>query len=164
MSLPAYLKALYGNQYRPKNLRQIVYPVTGLGGGAGVGVVATAGGAVTWGVWVDVVISATIATDSLVTHVYLDTPSGGEVFAIQIGCSTIYANAAAVIAAGVGAVLAAARSEVRCEVATDAGWSAVIPLPVPVFIPSGQGIIARISTVGGGTTMGVAAGVLQNFE
>lgn len=164
MGLPQHIKALYENKYSGANLRQIVYPVTGLGAGTGLGVVTTGGAALTWGVWVDVVIAADITTDSIVTHIFLDTASVLEDYAVQIGNTTIYANAAAVNAVDAATILAAARAEVRVPVVTLVGPGIGIALPIPVFIGNGQGIIARSSTVSGADTINVACAVVQNFN
>ena len=155
--------AVYYNLFRPDTCRQITLPATGAGAGTGVGVVATSGAALTWGVWVDLALLAAVTLDTLIVGIAVDTPSGAEVFTVDIGSCVGYANAAAVIAAGAAAVAAAHRAETSFEIASDAGGYVPIYLPVPVFIPAGVGILARLSTVSGADTLGIKAICLQGF-
>jgi len=168
MSHSQEIKALFNAKLNPQAARQVCYPITGLGAGTGLGAVCTAGAALTCGAWQDVALPALITLDQIITHVNLDTPSGLETYAIQIGscnvAGTVYANAAAVTAAGAAVILAAARAEIRFHyviVGAAGYWSVMgMELPVPVWFNAGDGIIARISTVGGGDTLNVGvAGV-----
>lgn len=168
MSHSGNIKAQYIARLRPEAARQVVYPVTGAGAGTGLGAVCTAGAALTWGAWQDVALPALITVDQIVEQIFLDTPSATETYAIQIGSTrvlgTVYANAAAVTAAGAAVILAAARAEIRFHyiiVGAAGYWSqSGISLLTPILYFAGDGIIARISTVGGGDTLNVSvAGV-----
>lgn len=156
--------AIYANFFRSDTCRQITLPATGAGAGTGVGAVATSGAALTWGVWIDVALLAAVVLDTLIVGIAVDTPSGAEVFTIDIGSCAGYANAAAVNGAGAAAIAAAHRAETSVEIATDAGGYVPIYLPVPVWIPAGVGILARISTVSGADTLGIKAICLQNYS
>lgn len=166
MSFSQEMAALYVAKLKPQAARSIVYPVTGLGAGTGLGAICTAGAALTWGVWQDVALPAAVLVDQIATHVYLDTPSATETFAIQIGSTNVggvvYASAAAVNAAAPAVILAAVRQEIRFHyiiVGAAGYWSqSGIPLPIPIWYNTADGIIARISTVAGGTTLNVAVG------
>ena len=156
--------AVYYNGFRPDTCRQICLPVTGAGAGAGVGATLTSGAALTYGNWADIVLLAGITLDTLVIGIAVDTPSGAEVFTIDIGSCVGYANAAAVIGAGAGAIAAAHRAECRLEIASDAGgYLPVYYFGAPIFIPTGVGILGRLSTVSGADTLNVSVICLQNF-
>lgn len=150
---------LFTDFFRPDACRQIVLP----GIGTGIGVVTTGGAALTYGDWVDVALAAAVLVDTVIVGFTVDTPSGVEIFTIDIGSCIGYANAAAVVAAGAGAIAAAHRAETRVEIASDAGGYVPVYLPVPIFIPAGVGIIARQYTVSGADTIGVSAICLQNM-
>jgi hypothetical protein len=160
MGLPAEIKSLYLSMLKPESNRQIVLPAVA----TGIGVTATSGAANVYGVWVDLAPAAAVTADTLIVGVAVDTPSGAEVFTIDIGSCLGYANAAAVIAAGAAAVAAAHRAECRVEIATDAGGYVQIPLPYPVWIPSGVGILARLETVSGADTLNISAVCLQGMS
>lgn len=174
MSLSQLLNSHYTNKCRGKNHRQIVLPQGAAGGVACRGVQATVGGALTYGDWVDVAAQALITTDTLVVGVVLDTPSANlaaDIATVDIGCTlslgTNYADAAAVIAAGAGAIAGAHRAEVRFEVASDAGVFHPVMLEYPVLIPSGTGILARVydvNDVGAHDSVYVSVILVQSFE
>ncbi len=152
---------------QPSNIRQVTFPVTGLGAGTGLGAVCTAGAALTWGAWQDVALPAAITVESLAVMVFIDTPSILESYTIQIGSTFVngvaYANAAAVTAAGAAVILAAARANVRAEVISIVGAYPPIPLMFPVWYGAGHGIIARISDISGADTLNVTVAVVQNY-
>ncbi len=150
---------LFVDQFRPDLCRTIMLP----GIATGIGVVTTGGAALTYGNWVDLALAAAVLVDTLIVGFVLDTPSGAEIFTIDIGSCVGYANAAAVIAGGAAVIAAAHRAETRVEIATDAGGYVPVYLYNPVFIPAGAGILARQYTVSGGDTIGVSAICLQNM-
>lgn len=155
---------MFVNNFQGDALRQIALP----GIATGVGVATVGGGALAYGAWVDLALAAAITTNSLIVGVYYDGFGvGADTFTIDIGScmslGVIYANAAAVIAAGALVIAGAHRQEVRCVSLTPAQWYGYIPLQCPVFIPAGVGILARNYSVAGGNTINVTALVLQNF-
>ena len=176
MSLSAFVKANYGNKYRPANLRQIVLPA------AAAPVVLTANAAGnTYGVWADVALLATITTDTLVVGVLLANPSATDQFTVDIGSTRVlgvaYANAAAVIAAGAAVIAAAHRAETIYEyqldvvvvtaVGTYSNCFGIVATPLfnPVMIPSGTGIIGRCYGVtAAAVTISIRLVCLQNFS
>lgn len=149
---------MFVDQFRPDNLRQFVLP----GAATGIGVATAAGGAKTYGAWVDLALLAAITQDTLIVGVVLDTPSALEVYTIDIGSCIGYANAAALNAVP-AAIIAAHRAEVRAGVITAAGLVGTLYLSTPVFIPAGVGILARMYNVVGAATINVSAICLQNF-
>jgi hypothetical protein len=161
------LKQLVERQYLSKFdtllTRQVIYPVTGLGAGTGLGAVCTAGAALTWGVWQDVALPALIAVENYAFGVIIDTPSAIDTHSVEIGSTfslgVVYANAAAVNAAGAAVVLGAARAQAARQqyiaIAAVLG-PAFIPLAVPVWYGPGHGILARVSSIAGGTTLNVS--------
>ena len=154
---------LFTNRWRGDLLRAFMQP----GIATGIGVQLAAGGALTFGNWTDLALAAAITQDTLVVGIEVDTPSAGEVFTVDLGScmanGVIYANAAAVIAAGGAAIAAAHRQETRVEIATDAGGYVPVYLPNPIFIPAGVGVIGRMYNVGGAQTIRVGVICLQNF-
>ena len=163
MSLPAFVKALYGNKYRPAALRQIMLP----DGTTAIGAAVTAGNNPAWGAWVDVALLAAVTTDTLVVGISIDAPSATAIYTIDIGSCAGYATAAALNAVP-AAIIAAHRAEVRFHylIVGAAGYAShpVIMLAAPVWIPSGVGILARGMTVAGAETINVSAICLQNFS
>jgi len=177
MGLAQLVNAHYNNKVRPLNLKQIVLPQAVPGAGACEGATATGGAATTYGVWVDVALKAAVLVDTLVVGILVDTPSGAEIYTIDIGstlvtvtaagvtASTNYALAADVETAGVQA--AAHRCEIRKELATHtAGVYLPTMLPFPIYYHAlTDGILARIATVGGGgETANISVLCIQNFE
>ena len=176
MSLPAFVKAIYGNKYQPANLRQIVLPAAA----APVTLTANAAGN-TYGVWADVALLATVTTDTLVVGLLLGNPSATDQFTIDIGSTLVlgvpYANAAAVIAGGAGVIAAAHRAESLFEyqldvvVVTAVGTYSncfgiqAIPLFAPVLIPNGTGVIGRCYGVtAAAVTIDIRLVCLQNYS
>lgn len=154
---------LFTNRWRGDALRAFMAPAAG----TGVGTQLATGGALAYGAWADILLLAGITQDTLIVGVVFDTPSGAEVFTVDIGTTmslgVIYANAAAVAGAG-GAVIAGAhRQEVRVEIASDAGGYVPVYLPNPIFVPAGVGIIGRSYSVSGGDAIGASVICLQNF-
>lgn len=160
------IRGLYYNKYRPDAVRQLVLP-------AGAAIVTTANAAgSTYGVWVDVALAATVLVNTLIVGVLLANPSATDEFTVDIGSCLVggvnYANAAAVIAAGVGVVAAAHRQEVAYDyhqvTAVGVLATTLIPLYAPIWIPAGVGIIARSYGVTvAAVTIDVRVACVQNF-
>jgi len=174
--LKTLVSAQYVNQYRPDNLRQIVLPAAA----APVVLTANAAGS-TYGVWADVALLATVATDTLVVGVLLANPSATDQFTVDIGSTLVlgvaYANAAAVIAGGAPVIAAAHRAETVYEyqldvvvvtaVGTYSNCFGIVatPLFAPVLIPAGTGIIGRCYGVTvAAVTIAIRLVCLQNFS
>ena len=150
MGLPQLVKAFYTNKNLPKYARQVVFPdqVTAIG------TTLQDGGALTYGIWFDIALPAAITLDTIITGVILDTPDANtatDIVTVDIGITLVlgvlYANGAAVTAQGAAVIAAAHREEVRMEFASDAGIFNPIPLPFPIYVPAGVGIIARFYDV-----------------
>ena len=170
MGLGANIKGLHGALVDGPNKRQIVLPA-----GAAVTLTANAAGS-TYGVWADIALLATVQQRTLLVGVVVSAPSVTDVFTIDIGSTQVlgvaYVNAAAVIAGGVAVVAAAHRAELRADygvVVTTAvgthGWvGGYLPLPYPILIPNGTGIIGRCYGItAAAVTIGVSAVCLQGF-
>ena len=162
--LKSTLDRIFVDLFRGDTLRQTALP----GIATGVGVATVGGGVLAYGAWVDLALAAAITQDTLIVGVYYDGFGvGADTFTIDIGScmsnGVIYANAAAVIAAGAPAIAGAHRQEVRAVSLTPAQWYGYIPLYCPVFMPAGVGILARNYSVAGGNTINVTALCLQNF-
>ena len=118
------------------------------------GVALAAGGANTYGVQSDVVITgdlvaAGFAGAVLLESVTIRTPSAGETGKVQIGHQT-----------GAGGVVQIC--EVDFECATDAGWTQRSDLlGRGGLIPNGADIVARQKTTGGAATLTVSVGVMS---
>lgn len=159
MGLKTTIDRIFTNKYRGDALRQIVLP----GIATGIGATVTTGGALTYGVWVDVALLAAITLDTLVVGIAFDTPSGAEIFTIDIGSCQGFANAAALNGGGAPAIAAAQRAVTRIEIASDAGGYVPVYLQNPVFIPAGVGIVARGYSVSGADTLNISVICLQNM-
>lgn len=136
----------------PSTQRMVVFPDIATGVGAAV----AAGGALTWGVWVDVALLAAITQATAILGVAIDTPSAAEVFTIDIGSCAGFANAAALNGGGAPAIAAAHRVLTRYTCVSVAGNIVPIYFPVPVLIPAGVGIVARMYNVVGAATCNVS--------
>lgn len=155
---------LFASKFSTLAARQVIYPLTGAGAGTGLGAVCTSGAALTFGAWQDIALPALITVENWAVAVIIDTPSILEQYEVQIGSTfslgVVYANAAAVTAAGAlaiaGAVRATAVRQQYIAIAAILGPS-VFPLAVPVWYGQGHGIIARISTISGADTLNVSA-------
>lgn len=163
MSLSQEQKALYYNMFRPDRIRQLMLPA-----GAAVVAAANAAGS-TYGAWVNIALPAAVLVDSLIVGVFAANPSATDEFTIDIGSAQGYANAAAVIAAGAAAILAAHRQEVAYDyhqvTAVGVLATTLIPLRFPIFIPAGVGILARIYGVtAAAVTLDIRVAVVQNFK
>lgn len=169
MSWAEDIKALFHNKNYPRFSRTIVLPdiVTGIGA-----LLTGAAGNCTYGNWADIALPAAIPREKLIVGVVMDTPSAAAIFTIDIGVThipspqggTTYANAAAVIAAGAGAIAAAHRAELRLEVASDAAnVGTMIPITFPVYVNRAWGIIGRVKSLAGGAQTIRASVVLLEF-
>ena len=160
--LKSTVDALYNLKISP-TLRQIVLPDET----TAIGTVATMGNNPLFGAWVDVALLGAVTVPTLVTGIAVDTLSATAIYTIQIGSCQGFANAAAVIAAGAGAIAAAFRASIRFHylIVGAAGYlfHPVIMLPCPVHIPAGVGILARGYTVAGAETIGVSVLCVQGF-
>lgn len=144
MGFSNVVKSIYTNQFRPEYIRQVVLPA-----GAAATLTADAAGS-TYGVWADVALLATVEADTLVVGVVLSNPSATDVFTVDIGSCAGYINAGTLNAVP-AAVIAAHRAEVRIDntitVITAVGefvsYGGYMPLPFPVWIPSGVGILGK---------------------
>jgi hypothetical protein len=103
-----------------------------------------AGGAYAKGAWVEVI--AATANDYRLHSITFNTPSGADIFDIEIG-----------VGAGGGEV---AEAEGRAEIATDAGVSVPIKIDGTGIIPAGSRIAARIGSAGGGGATTLRVGVM----
>lgn len=162
MSFKSQINLLVSLQSNPA-LRQIVLPDET----TAIGTVATMGNNPLFGAWVDVALLAAVTLPTLVVGVVVDTLSATAIYTIQIGSCQGFANAAAVIAAGAGAIAAAFRASIRFHylIVGAAGYQfhPIVMLPNPVYIPAGVGILARGYTVAGAETIGVSVLCLQGF-
>lgn len=162
MSFKSQINLLVALKQNPA-LRQIVLPDET----TAIGTTATMGNNPLFGAWVDVALLAAVTLPTLVVGVCLDTPSATAIYTIQIGSCQGYANAAAVIAAGAGAIAAAFRASVRFHylIVGAAGYTIhpTFMLPFPIYIPAGVGILARGYTVAGAETINVSALCLQGW-
>jgi hypothetical protein len=118
------------------------------------GVACAAGGANTYGVESDVVVTADLvaagfAGDVLLESVTIRSPSAGETGKVRIGHQT-----------GAGGIIYIA--EVDFECATDAGWTVRYDLlGRGGLIPAGADIVASQKTTGGAATITVSVGVMS---
>jgi len=165
------VRGLYGLIGPNPSLRQVVLP-------AGAAVVTTANAAgSTYGAWADVALLATVGLETLVYGVVVSAPSAADVFTVQLGSTRVlgvaYANAAAVTAAGAVVIAAAGRAEVRIDwaivVVTAVGefarYGGYIPLPAPIYVPSGTGIIGRCYGItAAAVTISVSAVCVQGWR
>ena len=144
-------QALFGSDIQ----RQEIYPAVDA---AGTGVaLGAAGNSPAWGAWVDVALPALITVENLVRGFTIDTHSAACIATVDIGSTrslgVLYANAAAVIAAGAPAIAGAHRAIFRAQlIAIAAGQGYVVMLPSPVLINTGEGILARWQTAAGAET------------
>lgn len=171
MGLAQLIKAFYADKNLPPNVRQIVLPDET----NAIGTTLDDGGAgLTYGAWEDIALIAAVTEDTIVTAIVIDSPDANaatDMLTIDIGSTliagTLYANAAAVEAAGAGVVALASRCEVRLELASDAGIFLPIALPFPVYIPRSTGIIARfydVASIGAPDQVNVSIIGVQLFK
>ena len=165
MGLKSEVDRLYSTKFNTLAIRQVIYPVTGLGAGTGLGAVTTGGAALTWGAWQDVVSPA--AVETFAVGVIIDTASAIGTYSVQIGScfslGVVYANAAALVGAGIiaGAVRAEVARQIYVAVAAVLG-PAFFPLAFPVWYGPGHNIVVRQSSVAGGQTLNVSVVCVQN--
>lgn len=162
------IRELHGALLGKPTLRQIVLPaIAAAGTGLALG---AAGNSPAWSAWADVGVPGEVLLDTLVVALAPDTQSAACIATIDIGTTLSlgvnYANAAAVNATAVAAIIAGAhRMEVRCQlIAIAAGQGHVLYLLYPVFVPAGVGVIARWQTAAGGETMNLSVWGLQNWH
>jgi len=158
MGFGQIVKATYYNQFRPVDVRQILLPDA-----AGAAILVS-GATPAWGVWDDVEVAGNVLLDTLVVGVAVELAAGVvDIWDIEIGSCYGYPNAAA-LAAVPAAVLAAPRANTRFEFVTAVGTRDILPLPIPVWIPAGTGIICRTRNVAGGDVATVTAICVQGWE
>lgn len=157
--------AFFGNPVA----RQEIFPAVDA---AGTGVaLGAAGNSPAYSAWVDVALPALITVENLIVGFTIDTISATCIATVDIGITlslgVIYANAAAVTAAGAAAIAGAHRAIARVHylVVGAAGYTLLpfILLPFPVQVPAGVGILARWQTAAGAETANITVMSVQNI-
>lgn len=164
MSLSKEAKAIRYNRFDSENIRQLVFPGTALNAPTGVGAVCLTGAGLTYGNWADVALFGVILTDTLIVGLSFNAVVPLDVYTVDIGlCTAAQVNAAGIV--GAPAIAAAHRAEVRISIITlvTGGCQGYIPLDSPVYIPNGNGIVARAYAVGAASTISVKAHCVQLF-
>ena len=164
-----YTRRNYGALFGTPAMRQEIFPAVDA---AGVGVaLGAAGNSPAYSAWVDVALPALITVENLIVGFTIDTPSATLIATVDIGITlslgVIYANAAAVIAAGAAAIAGAHRAIARVQylIVGAAGYTTMpfIYLLVPVQVPVGVGILARWQTAAGAETGNITVMCVQNI-